>query len=209
MLVVALLAPAFAAPYFGVDYVPFGRQDLAWVDSGQESGALVGEFDGMVDPSLTAQAGPLWEQSALLFGLGVAWTSTTVHAGNDVSSSHAGTIRPSIDYRYYLRDREAGHADGFAQLGAYGLIPTAATKSDAFSNDEQDDADQEAEELRSRLGGFGVRGGIGADISWDSGLTLGARYLVAAHRGAAKVSDSTTTSILIYGEAGLFLGFVL
>src|SRR4029453_10332519 len=202
MLVLALLSPAFASPYFGIDYVPFGRQDLAWVDSGQESGALVGEFDGMVDPSLTAQAGPLWGESALLFGRGVAWTSTTVHSGNDVSSTNAGTFRPSIDYRLYLRDRTAGHADGFAQLGAYGLIPPAGTKSDASSNDEQDDADQEAEELRSRLGGFGVRGGIGADISWDSGLTLGARYLVVAHRGAAKGSDSTTTSILISGEAG-------
>jgi hypothetical protein len=209
MLVLALLSPALAAPYFGIDYVPFGRQDLAWVDSGQESGALVGEFDGMVDPSLTAQAGPLWDQSALLFGLGVAWTSTTVHAGNDVSSTHAGTIRPSVDYRYYLRNRVAGHADGFAQLGGYGLIPTAATKSDAFSNDEQKDADQEAAELRSRLGGFGVRAGIGADISWDSGLTLGARYLVVAHRGADKVSDSTTSSVLVFGEAGIFLGFVL
>lgn len=209
MLVLAFLAPALATPYFALDYVPFGRQDIAWVAGGEETGELVGEFDGIVDPSLTAQAGPMWDQAALLFGLGVAWTSTTVHAGNDVASTHAGTIRPSIDYRHYLRDRAAGKADGFAQLGAYGLIPSAATKSDAFSNDEQDDADQEAEELRSRLGGFGVRGGIGADISWDSGLTLGARYLVAAHRGAAKVSDSTTTSVLIYGEAGLFLGFVL
>jgi hypothetical protein len=209
MLVLTLLSEAFAAPYFAIDYVPFGRQDIAWIEDGQESGALVGEFDGMVDPSLTAQAGPLWDQSALLFGLGVAWTSTTVRAGNDLSRAHAGTIRPSIDYRHYLRARAAGKADGFAQLGAYGLVPTAANKSEAFSSDEQDDADQEAEELRSRLGGFGVRGGIGADISWESGLTLGARYLVVAHRGASKVADSTTTSVLIYGEAGVFLGFVL
>jgi hypothetical protein len=209
MFVLAFLSEAFAAPYFALDYVPFGRQDLAWVDGGFETGSLVGEFDGLVDPSLTAQAGGVWDQSALLFGLGVAWSSTTVRAGNDLSRAHAGTVRPSIDYRHYLRDREVGHADGFAQLGAYGLIPGAAIKSEAFSNDEQDDADTEAEELRSRLGGFGVRAGIGADISWESGLTLGARYLVVAHRGAAKVANSTTTSLLIYGEAGLFVGFVL
>ena len=209
MFVLALLSPALAAPYFGIDYVPFGRQDLAWVAAGQETGELVGEFDGVVDPSLTAQAGTVWDQAALLFGLGVAWSSTTVHAGNDVARTHAGTIRPSIDYRHYLRDRVPGKADAFAQLGAYGLIPSAATKSDAFSNEEQDDADQEAEELRARLGGFGVRGGIGADISWESGLTLGARYLVVAHRGAAKVSNSTTTSVLVFGEAGVFVGFVL
>jgi hypothetical protein len=209
MLFLGLLSAAMAAPYFAIDYVPFGRQDIAWAGSEQQSGALVGELDGIVHPSLTAQGGALWDKASLLCGLGVAWTSTTVKAGNDVTRTHAGTLRPSLDYRHYLRERAPGHADGFAQVGAYGLVPSAGTHSDTFSNSEQNDADDEAGELRSRIGGFGVRAGVGADISWESGLTVGARYLVVLYRGAAKVADSTTTSLLVYGEAGLFVGFVL
>ena len=43
----------FAAPSLGVDYVPFGRADLVWVDEEQSTGTRVGEFDGLIRPSLT------------------------------------------------------------------------------------------------------------------------------------------------------------
>jgi hypothetical protein len=136
-----------------------------------------------------------------------------VHSGNDVSSTHAGTFRPSNRLpASTCANRTAGHADGFAQLGAYGLIPTSGDEVRCvLERTSRTTPDQEAEELRSRLGGFGVRGGIGADnlVGQRAHARRRATSSPLTNRGAAKVSDRTTTSILIYGEAGLFLGFVL
>ena len=49
MLLVWLgLGSAHAETAIAVDLVPLGRGDLAWMDSGQSSGTLVGENDGFL-----------------------------------------------------------------------------------------------------------------------------------------------------------------
>lgn len=209
LVVLQLIGHALAAPYVGVDYVPFGRQDIAWVEEGQLSGSLVGEGDGLVQPELTAWGGAAGKYDAVLFGLGIARISTSIYVEDEYTTSYAATVRPSVDYRRYLAPRNSGSAVGFMQVGTYGLIPAAGTYSDTYTRSEQNDADQAAQELRARIGGFGFRAGGGAEVGWGSGLTLGARYLFVFHRTQALGEDNFTVSTLVHGEAALILGFSL
>ena len=73
-----MVANAWSGALFGVDYVPFGRADLAWVESGQVSGTQVAETDGLLVSPLRAWAGPAGSHGAWLFGFTGARISTTV-----------------------------------------------------------------------------------------------------------------------------------
>ena len=62
----SMLSVARADALIGVDWVPLGRADIAWIEDGQMSDTLVSEGDGLLDPPLTwwaaglATAGPDW-----------------------------------------------------------------------------------------------------------------------------------------------------
>jgi len=208
-LAVLLAAPALAAPYVGVDFVPFGRADQAWVAEEQLSGTLVGEADGLLVPPLTAWGGFVGKQHALLFGLAVARVTTASGSEGALTVRHVGALRPSADYRRYLEVRRPGEAAPYLQVGGYGVIPSARIVGEAFTKAEQADADADARADRARIGAYGGRAGGGVEVWWQNGLTVGARYLLVVHRHAAVVDDAVTTSVMVRGEAAFVLGFVL
>ena len=210
MLWTAALGLAHAGrAYVGADYVPLGRQDLVWVSEGQSTGTLVGAQDGLLVPALTAWGGVVGAQDAWLFGLAAARVSTASYADKDRTIEQSGALRPSLDYRHYLQPREAGQAVGFLQAGGYGVLPSARLFSTAYTKEEQKDADEVARDRRAQIGGLGVRVGGGAEVGWQSGLTLGARYLFVVHQGRNDTDEAYTVSTLVYGEAALVLGFEL
>lgn len=206
-LLLASLA-AQAGALVGVDYAPFGRGDLAWVDEGQLSGTLVGELDGLLVPSLTAWGGYADERNAALLGLGGARISTITRAGSSVTGSSVAALRPSLDYRRYVVARRPDAPAAWLQAGAYGVIPGASTWA-VTSNDAEQEALEAADaETRARIGGWGLRAGGGASVSWSNGLTLGARWLGIFHRSSMVSADeSKTTSTWLRGEAALELAF--
>jgi len=203
---------AQAAPMAGVDFVPFGRGDLTWVDSDQLSGTLVSETDGWLQPPLTAWGGFIKSHSAVIFGLAVARvTTTTLVAGDngDIQKSvvHTGALRSSVDYRRYFGERKVGRPSAWGSAGLWGVVPSARRKSDQYTTEEQTAADDTADQDRSRIGAAGARVGLGAELLWDTGLALGARYDVGAQLTRVLESDATVAGTLVSSEAALTMSF--
>ena len=199
--------PAAAGALVGLDYVPFGRADLAWVDSGQLSGELVGEFDGLSAPALSAWGG--WAQGphAALIGLGGARVATFTTTSGVVSGATVAVLRPSADYRYYVVPVASRHPEAWLQIGLFGDIPAATTVATTTTDAEAEAIAAADADTRARLGGWGVRAGGGASVTWENGLGLGFRYLAVFHRTAMLAEDVKTTSTLLTGEAALELSF--
>ncbi len=203
------IASAQAGGMFGLDWVPFGRADQAWVSEEQLSGTQVAETDGLLQPPVTAWGGWTGKRNAVIGGLAAARISSNVQTHSQVEHSSRSAFRPSLDYRRALKDRVVGAAVPYVQLGGYGVIPSAQERSDTASKSEQKVLNEQAQQDRSRIGGFGLRGGLGAEIPWESGLLLGARYSVVYHRSRALDEETLTVSSLLRTEAALVLGFAL
>ena len=196
--------PAVLFALLGLDLVPYGRGDLLWVAEDRDSDALVGEFDGVLRPPLTAYGGVRTEKTAYLATFGTARIATASRGDGGTSRQAAGAFRPGLDVQRYLGAPEVGPV-AWLGAGAYGVIPTAVDLNDLYTEAEAQDAEAEASDLRARIGGVGLRVGVGGDYRWGEGLVLGLRYHLVGHRGQALTSDTLTVSTLTYGEAGLRL----
>lgn len=189
------------------DWVPMGRADLQWVADDSGTGTLVGEEDGLLRPPLTLQAGPLWGGNAVLIGLGVARFGTTNWTADERTSMSVMGIRPSADYRRYLLPREEGGIAPYAQGGVYGVLPVVRYTSDVWSEDEQEAMTEAANSDRARIGGVGVRAGLGVELLLAPGVGLGARWLAQVHRQQGYDSVGFTVSTIVRSEAALTLSF--
>lgn len=204
MLLTAALISATATAAggaMGVDWVPYSRGDLVWVSEDQSSETLVGEFDGLVRPALTAYGGRVGDRHAWLFGLGVARTANVDWDGEGFRRVSASALRPSADWQWFMRERQVGAATPWLGLGLHVTIPQAKDAADVYTAEEQSDADEGARALRGRIGGVGGRAGVGGDYRINESLTLGLRYHVTAHRGQIASEDSLSVSWLTWGEA--------
>lgn len=198
---------AAATPVVGLDWTPLSRGDLVWSGSEQLSGELVGEFDGLIRPAATAYAGVQGAQNAVFGGLGYAQITSVEWTGDGYRKTSAGGVRPSVDYQRHLTERAVGAANPWIGGGLYGVIPFASDRSDAYTPDEQDEADLAAEDTRGRIGGIGGRAGFGGEYRLSEGLTVGARYHWTLFYTRSGTADSYAASILGYGEAALRVQF--
>lgn len=206
------LSASAATPVFGLEWRPLSRADLTWVDEGRTSGLGVGELDGAVRPALSAFFGA-WvsERTALLGSLGVArLTTTTWTDGEDgepdtYQSRHWGVVRPEVDLRFAPWGHTRSPA-AYGLLGVYGDIPSARDVSNAYTDEEQQTADETAAEDRVRLGGFGLRAGIGAEVDLGRGIHLGGQYAVYWQQALLVTSDTNAVSSWFTAEASVILG---
>lgn len=198
---------AHAGALVGVDIVPFGRADAAWVEEQQLSGTQVAETDGLLTPPVVGWGGYANERHAFLGGLSVARVATHVDSAKSGSSLTRMGIRPSFDYRWYWVARQAGRPLAYLQAGLHGVIPVASDRTEDASAAEQEVLDSRAKQERSRIGGFGGRVGLGAEIQWDNGLVFGARYSMVYHRSRALNEETVAVSSLLRAEAALVLAF--
>jgi hypothetical protein len=203
------IGSALAGGMMGVDWVPFGRADQAWIAADQLTGTQVAEGDGLLRPPLTAWGGWVGAGHGVFASLDLARVATSVQTHDQEERTIRTGIRPGVDYRYYLRDRAPAKAIPYLQLGIYGVVPLAEETSDSASKSEQRVLDEQAEQDRSRIGGVGGRIGFGAEHQWDSGLVLGARYSVVYHRSRSLDEETLTVSSHLRSEAALVIGFTL
>ena len=206
-MLLALLPLAHADGFFGVDYVPSGRADLVAVEEDQTSGTGVGEFDGLLDPPLTAWGGVLNDRSAWLGGVSVAWRAKTSWAEGQRTTSRRGGIRLSVDHRSYLVSPDPDSVSPWIQAGVYGIVPVASEYSDAWNDDEALAMDAVAAEERSRIGGAGLRLGGGVSINLGQGISLGARALVIVHQGWKFDESGQIASTEAWTEPALTVGW--
>lgn len=209
MLAWVITVAVAATPTVGVAWTPLSRADLSWVGDGRTSGTGVGEFDGVVDPALSAWGG-VWmrDRWALIGGLGVARLTSTTWDGDIWRQRHWGVLRPSIDLRWAAMKRDQAHpVVPFIDFGAHASVPSARDTSNGYSADEAEQADADATLDRLRLGGFGGRVGAGVDWRPRPGIALGAQYVVEARWGALRTSDTTIVSSWISSQVELLVAF--
>lgn len=113
-------------------------------------------------------------------------------------------IRPALDVRLapWGHDRTVS---AWAIVGVHGDIPSARDVSNAYTEEEQEIADETAAEDRVRLGGFGGRLGIGAEVHVGKGVHVGGQYAVYWQQTVLAGSDADTLSSWVAGEASLLM----
>lgn len=203
------IGSALADGMMGVDWVPYGRADQAWIAADQLTGTQVAEGDGLLRPPLTAWGGWAGAGHAVFASLDLARIATSVRTQDQEELTTRTGIRPGLDYRYYLKDRAPTLAVPYLQLGVYGVVPLAEESSDSATKSEQRVLDEQADQDRSRIGGVGGRLGFGAEHQWESGVLIGARYSFIYHRSRSLDEETLTVSSQLRSEAALVFGFTL
>lgn len=201
--------------FVGVDWLPLGAAELAWLEEGRLSGTGAAEGDGNLRGSLRLQGGPTWGRHALLLGLSTYRETTTVWGSNPedgsdlVTTVRQGAVRPSASWRWWTTHLARDRPLPFVDVGVYGVIPTVNYSSESWTAAEQDEWDRIQQDDRTRIRGVGLSAGGGVEVRWDNGLSLGARQSFVAHRGEDVSDDQSRISVLLRTETALTLGFVL
>ena len=215
MLAAALLigsGTVWAEPMAGLEWVPAGRADSAWIEGEQLSGTLVAEGDGWIDPSLSAWFGHRMDRLALVGSLGLAAINTVTLTASgedqvDRSRMLLMAVRPGADLRFYLG--EPAPVEAWVGGGLYGVVPVVSYTSDTFTEDEQAAYDELAEEDRARILSGGGRVFFGAEHRWDGGLGVGMQASWGLHR-AQQLNDSVIRISWRSGvEAAILLSYEL
>lgn len=204
------MSPAVWHLLLGGAFVPTGIGATAWEDADQLSGTLSGEFDGFLQPPLTIYGGWFDKHNAVLVDFSMVRFSTSTWADSH-SFDGVGSARLGVDYRRYLPPADAGpgHVDLYGDLGLYGVLPSAANTSDAYTEEDQASADEASGELRARIGAVGAQLGAGAGyrIGGPSSVTLGIRGLMVFHRTQSTLETGTQIGLIILPEGALTLEF--
>ncbi|MBN1336983.1 MAG: hypothetical protein JXB39_13580 [Deltaproteobacteria bacterium] len=198
-----LVSCTFAADaILGVAWEPFSRTD-AISDGNWTSGTGVGEFDGLLKPALTFHGGIATGDDSVLIDLGIARITTTRWLSDGYSQVHVGGLHLGATWRHDLERSESGRAVAWGEIGAYGVIPSARDVSDAYTEAEQEDADESAAQIRKTIGGVGGRLGPGFGIRIGEDTLVGARFHAVLFRGQRLEEASLTVSTAVWGEAAL------
>ena len=208
MLAVLLsCATASAGAMLGVEYVPSGLGDTAWVESSQLSGTLVAERDGILVPPLRSVGGYTWGRHGVFVGFSLARIATTVVTTDNQSSSSRMAARPSVAYRHWLMDPGPGRPLFYVCGGMFGVIPFAAESAEGASAEDRAALAEAAKQAKNRIGGLGGSLGIGAEVRWDNSLGLGLRTSLIAFRSSSSNQQTQTVSSLIRPETAITLSY--
>ncbi len=203
MVLFGLVGSAMAGALVGVDYVPAGLGEQAWVAEDQLSGTGVAERDGLLVPPLRSFGGGVWGRNGVLFGFSMARISTTTTTASAGTRSVRMAVRPSVDYRRWLMDPKPGQALAYLTTGLHGVVPFAQEVADDPSKEEGVALEEAADADRKRIGALGVQVGIGAEVRWESGVGVGLKTVLVAHRAQASDDQSQTVSSMIRPETSL------
>lgn len=210
-MLLSIVATASASVLFGGAWAPAGVGALAWYDSDRFSGTLAGEFDGLLRPPLTGHGGWVGAHDAVLGN--VAWVQLTDTRFSSTAAIDAvGGVRLGVDYRRYVYARAAGAVNFYGTAGAFGIVPHAANIDDAYTEEEQADAEEGADGDRARIGGFGGQAGLGAeyvfgDAEGRPAVAVGIRGLVRGYRGQEAQEGAIRVSTVFGPEVAFVLEF--
>ena len=207
MLLLSIVSSALAGPVLGLEYVPSGLGDQAWVAEEQLSGTGVAARDGVLVPPLRSFFGGEWGRNALMGGFSMARISTTTLTASVGTRSVRMGIRPSLDYRRWFSDPKVGAPIAYITSGVHGVLPYAKERADKPSPEEKRALKESADSDRNRIGAVGAQVGVGAELRWKDGLALGFRTSLVALRSQASDDQTRTVSSLVYPETALTISF--
>ena len=202
-----MVSPVEAGSVIGVEYVPSGLGEQAWVAQDQLSGTGVATRDGLLLPPFRSFFGGEWGRNGLMGGFSMARISTTtVTAAVGTRSVRMG-IRPELTYRRWLMDPKMGAPLAYFSSGVHGVVPYAQEVADDPSQEEKRALKESADSDRNRIGAVGAQVGVGAEVRWKNGLALGVQTSLVALRSQASDDQTRTVSSMIYPETALTIAF--
>ena len=202
-----VLSAAHAGPLLGVEYVPPGLSEMAWVASGQLSGTQVAERDGMLVPSLRTEGGWVFGRTGVLGGLSVARVATSVQTSESNSVEARSALRPAVNVRRWLMDPTAGAPLFFLTSGLHLVVPFVSASSDGSSEEEDSALNETADEDKERIGGWGGQIGMGAEYRFETGLSFGMKSTMVILRSQQSNAQTRTVSVLVRPQTALTVGF--
>jgi len=202
-----LSVPAMGEPVLAVDYVPFSRADLVWVEEDWTSGTGVGEFDGLLKSSLTPWIGIRKEAWTGLATIGAARIATITNREDGRHLYARSGLRLGLAAQRNIGEWET--ARPWLGLGASVVIPFARDQADSYSSAESAEAEFNDSADRARIGGLGARAGGGVDLPITNGAHLGIHTHLVTHAAASFTETSTQYSLLTWMETALRLEIAL
>lgn len=203
----AWTAVAHAGGVVEIEYAPFGRADLAWNESGQQSGTLVAEGDGVLVPPLRTHVGWVKDRWGVFGGVSLARVATyTVASESESSESHAG-LRPKAEVRRWFAKPKPGTPLCSIHAGIHSVFPIVNAQEDAANSEEQDVLDEQAGEDSGRIRNLGGSLGFGVQYRWPTGIALGANSSIVYSRSSWTNAKTRTVSSLLRPETTLALSF--
>ena len=195
-------------PTAGVEWTPFSRADAAWVSEERTSGSAVGEFDGVVRPQLMPFAG-VWidHRWGVTASLGIGRLQQTTWADEIFLQRHWLVIRPSVDLRVALIKRDRDVPIPWILVGGHGDIPSAAERSNGFTDEELETAEQNGLIERAKLGGLGARLGLGVDYGIHKHIRIGLQGVGQWHRTVFRSAEPQQVSSWIGTQASFIIAF--
>jgi hypothetical protein len=194
LLIGALLLAgnANAGALFGLEWQSSSKEEVL------DSTLVVGEFDGLLRPSMRPYAG--WRMGAhqIISSLGIALFSIRHPEGR----TRLGNLRVGMDYRFSVLEQESGPRLWLG-LGAYQLFPLLTDENTSYTEAETTASETLLSEKKAQLAGTGLRAGLGVDIPVAQHLHLGFHHHFVDHLNFRSVDDSSLTNALIYGETGI------
>jgi len=109
--------------------------------------------------------------------------------------------------RFSLAERTAGRAHVFTFVGGHGNLPTARDASNGYTEAEAEAAQEQSKVERQRLGGFGGRVGLGAEVQLVPGLWLGAHQAFELHHNTWRSEDLSEVSSFFAARTALLFTF--
>ena len=195
-------------PTAGVEWTPFSRADAAWVSEERTSGTAVGEFDGIVRPQLNPFVGAWIDNRwGLTASLGIGRLQQTTWADEIFLQRHWLVVRPSLDMRVALIKRDRTVPIPWVLVGAHGDIPSAAERSNGFTEEELENAELNGQIERAKLGGFGARVGLGVDYGIQKHIRIGLQGYGLWHRTVFRSSETQQVSSWIGTQASFIIAF--
>ena len=188
-----------------MEYVPAGTADLAWVAEDQLSGTAVAERDGILVPPLRSVFGGVWGQNSIMGGFSMARVSTSTQTASVGTRSVRMGIRPAMDYRRWLMGPATKTPLAYLHVGIHGVVPYSKEIADDPSREEKQALKESSDSDRNRIGAVGAQIGLGGEVRFDNGLSVGFRSSLLALRSQATSDQTQTVSSLVRPETALTL----
>mgnify|MGYP001468871518 CR=1 FL=1 len=195
--------PAHAGTVVGLEYVPPGLADLAWIAEDELSGTGVAERDGVLVPPLRSVFGGVWKKNSIMGGFAMARISTITNTASVGTRSVRMGIRPALDYRRWLMSPTTKTPLAYVHMGIHGVIPYSKEVADDPSQEERQALRESSESDRHRIGAVGAQVGFGGEVRFESGFSLGFRTALVALRSQSTADQTQTVSSLIRPESAL------
>ena len=150
-MIFLLISISTAAPIIGSDLHLLDRGDISWVENNEQSDNLLTELDGILRPNIRPWFG--WEvyneKIRILGSLDFFYRERIRRIDESDLYFKTGAWRLGADVQTKLTNNKITYP--IVGIGIHGNIPTISYNSEIYTEEEQQDYNEIAEQLRSEI----------------------------------------------------------